>query len=103
MKRNLIRCVCWLILFSICLIAGCNSPANESPALTPKPDIQATPTQTASGGNVNAGEPTAEPTKEVLLVEKLKYMKLAVLILPCTNISKDILSIAKAKALTYRI
>ena len=72
MKRNLIRCISWLILFSVCLIAGCNSPTNESPALTPTPDIQATPTQTASGGNVNAGEPTPEPTKEVLLVEKLK-------------------------------
>ncbi len=72
MKRNLIRCICWLVLFSICLIAGCNTPTNESPALTPTPDMQAAPSQTISGGNVNADEPTPEPTKEVLLVEKLK-------------------------------
>ena len=69
MKRNLIRCISWLILFNICLIAGCNSPTNESPALTPTPD---TPTQTESGSNVNAGEPTPEPTKEVLEVVEFK-------------------------------
>ena len=69
MKRNLIRCISWLILFSVCLIAGCNSPTSESPALTPTPD---TPTQTDSGSNVNAGEPTPEPTKEVLEVVEFK-------------------------------
>ena len=71
MKRNLIRCISWLILFSICLIAGCNSPTSESPALTPTPDIQATPTQTASGSNVNAGEPTPEPYEDVLLIKSM--------------------------------
>ena len=72
MKRNLIRCISWLILFSICLLAGCNSPTNEGPALTLTPDLKATPSQTVSGGNVNAGEPTPEPIKEVLEVVKFK-------------------------------
>ncbi len=73
MTKRIIVCIYCFALLVVCAV-GCNAPANESPPLTPTPDMQTTPSQTASGGNVNADEPTPEPTKEVLkIVEFREY------------------------------
>ena len=63
MIKRIIVCICCLALLAVGS-AGCNSPTNESPALTP--------TQTESGSNVNAGEPAPEPTKEVLKIAEFR-------------------------------
>ncbi len=67
MIKRIFVCICCLVLLAGS--AGCNSPTNESPALTPTSD---TPTQTESGSNVNADEPTPEPTKELLKIADFK-------------------------------
>lgn len=62
MIKRIIVCICCLALLAVGS-AGCNSPTNESPSLTPTPDLHAAPTQTESGSNVNAGEPAAGADK----------------------------------------
>ena len=71
MTKRIIVCICCLALLAVGS-AGCNSPTNESPALTPTPDLHAAPTQTESGSNVNAGESTPEPTKEALKIAEFR-------------------------------
>ena len=71
MIKRIIVCICCLALLAVGP-AGCNSPTNESPPLSPTPDMQATPTPTDSGSNINAGEPTPEPTKEVLKIAEFR-------------------------------